>query len=166
MQEIKQQLELLSRYGVECVIIGGVAAALHGSSTPTYDLDVCYARDPANLDRLAQALTAVHATLRGAPAGLPFILDAETLRRGVNFTFDTGIGPLDILGEISGVGRFDEARAGAVVYELFGSRFPVLSLEKLISAKRAAGRTKDLEMIPELEAIQEHLEGQNDESKD
>ena len=65
MEEVKQQLELLSRYSVECVIVGGVAAALHGSSIPTYDLDVCYARDLANLDRLAKALTAVRATLRG-----------------------------------------------------------------------------------------------------
>ena len=59
MEEVKQQLELLSRHGVECVIVGGVAAALHGSSIPTYDLDVCYARDTANLHRLAEALTAV-----------------------------------------------------------------------------------------------------------
>ena len=110
MEEVKQQLELLSRYSVECVIVGGVAAALHGSSNPTYDLDVCYARDLANLDRLAKALTAVHATLRGAPKGLPFILDADTLRNGLNFTFDTHIGPLDVLGEIAGVGGFDEAR--------------------------------------------------------
>ncbi|MBI4472897.1 MAG: hypothetical protein HY646_09530 [Acidobacteria bacterium] len=106
MQEIRQQLELLSSYGVECVIVGGVAAALHGSSLPTYDLDVCYARDSGNLDRLARALIAVHAVLRGAPAGLPFVLDAETLKKGVNFTFDTDIGPLDILGEVPGVGHF------------------------------------------------------------
>ena len=112
MEEVKQQLELLSRYGVECVIVGGVAAALHGSSIPTYDLDVCYARDAANLHRLAEALTAVHATLRGAPKNLPFILDADTLRNGLNFTFDTDIGPLDVLGEIAGVGGFADARDG------------------------------------------------------
>ena len=157
MEEVKQQLELLSRYSVECVIVGGVAAALHGSSIPTYDLDVCYARDLANLDRLAKALTAVHATLRGAPKGLPFILDADTLRNGLNFTFDTDIGPLDVLGEIAGVGGFNEAREGAVTYELFGRTYRVLALNKLIGAKRAAGRKKDLAMIPELEAIQEHL---------
>ena len=60
MEEIKQQLELLSRHGVECVIVGGVAAALHGSSISTYDLDVCYARDTANLHRLAAALDLQH----------------------------------------------------------------------------------------------------------
>ena len=49
---------------------------------------------------------------------------------------------------------------------LFGSRLPVLAIEKLISAKRAAGRTKDRQMIPDLEAIQEHIKGQIDESKD
>src|SRR5438132_1149685 len=144
MEEVKQQLELLSRYGVECVIVGGVAAALHGSSIPTYDLDVCYARDAANLHRLAEALTAVHATLRGAPKNLPFILDADTLRNGLNFTFDTDIGPSDVLGEIAGVGGFADARDGGVIYELFGRTYPVLALNKLIAAKRAAGRPKAL----------------------
>jgi len=94
--EIKQQLQLLSHYGVDFVIVGGVAAALHGSSIPTYDLDVCYDRSHSNLDRLAQALLAVHAVLRGAPTGLPFVPDAETLRCGLNFTLDTDIGPLDL----------------------------------------------------------------------
>jgi hypothetical protein len=158
MEEISQQLELLARYRVECVIVGGVAAALYGSSIPTYDVDVCYARDKDNLDRLAQALIAVHASLRGAPTGLPFMLDAETLRRGLNFTFDTDLGPLDLLGEVSGVGGFAEAREGASIYELFGHPYPVLAIDKLIAAKRAAGRKKDLDIIPELEAIRELME--------
>lgn len=166
MEGIRDQLELLSRYAVDCVIVGGVAAALHGSSVPTYDLDICYARDTANLHRLAEALNAVHAALRGAPPNLPFILDAKTLRNGLNFTFDTDIGPLDVLGEVSGVGGFAEAREGAVVYELFGNPYPVLALDKLISAKRAAGRKKDLDMIPELEAIREHLEMESEENDD
>ena len=161
MQEVKQQLQLLSGYGVEFVIVGGVAAALHGCSIPTYDLDVCYARSTANLDRLAQAMIAVHATLRAAPSGLPFTPDTDTLRRGLNFTFDTDIGPVDLLGEVLGVGGFVEARENAVSYELFGHAYLVLALDKLISAKRAAGRKKDLNILPELEAIQEHLRAES-----
>ena len=159
MDEIKQQLDLLSKYNVECVIIGGVAAVLHGSSTPTFDHDVCYARDAANLNRLAEALTTVHGRLRGAPAGLPFTTDAETLRRGLNFTFDTDVGPLDLLGEIAGVGGFPDACTDAVVYKLFGHSFHVHAIGKLIAAKRASERKKDLNIMPELEAIREHLEG-------
>lgn len=148
---------LLGEYKVECVIVGGVAAAIHGSSLLTNDLDVCYSRDPANLRQLADALQSVHARLRNAPEGLPFILDAETLQRGLNFTFATDIGDLDLLGEVRGVGHYDEVRANSVTVELFGYRFFVIDIGKLIVAKRAAGRPKDLIALPELEAIQEAL---------
>ena len=119
------------------------------------DLDVCYARNPPNLERLATALQSVNARLRGAPDNIPFILEAETLRKGLNFTFTTDIGTLDLLGEVRGVGYYEDVLAGSVTYELFGYRFPVIDIGKLIVAKRAAGRPKDLIAIPELEAIQE-----------
>ena len=86
---------------------------------------------------------------------MPFILDDETLRRGLNFTFQTDNGDVDLLGEMTGVGGYSEVSENADVMELFGFQFKVLSLPKLIAAKRAAGRTKDLLVIPELEAIYE-----------
>jgi|KBSSwiStaDraftv2_1062776.scaffolds.fasta_scaffold296051_2 hypothetical protein len=152
---IEAPLRLLGEYRVDCVIVGGVAAAIHGSSLLTSDLDVCYARDSANLKRLAEALQSVHARLRNAPEGLPFILDAETLRRGLNFTFATDIGDLDLLGEVRGIGHFEAVVTDSVTVELFGYRFAVMDIGKLILAKRAAGRPKDLVALPELEAIQE-----------
>lgn len=156
MAEIAQGLKLFADFKVDCVVIGGVAAGARGSSHVTYDLDLCYSRDPANLGRLAQALLSVKATLRGAPKDLPFRLDAETLARGLNFTFDTEIGSIDILGEVQGVGGYQACLEDSNVLELFGLSCRVLSLEKLIAAKRSAGRTKDLLMLPELEAILEH----------
>jgi hypothetical protein len=152
---IEKQARLLGSFNVECVVVGGVAATLYGSDIPTTDLDVCYARNPENLERLASALQSVHARLRNAPEGIPFILDAETLRRGLNFTFTTDIGSLDVLGEVRGIGFYEDVLEGALTYELFGYRFRVMGIGKLILAKRAAGRPKDLLMIPELEAIQE-----------
>ncbi len=71
---------------------------------------------------------------------------------------DTDIGPLGLLGEVLGVG-FDEALQDAVVCELFGHRHAVLAIDKLIAAKRAARRAKDLNMLPELEAIRESAKG-------
>src|SRR5690349_5878932 len=117
---IEAPLRLLGEHRVNCVIVGGVAAAIHGSLLLTNDLDVCYARDSTNLQQLAIALRSVHARLRNAPEGIPFILDAETLKRGLNFTFATDIGDLDLLGEVRGVGRYEDVLADSVTVELFG----------------------------------------------
>ncbi len=155
LKVIKGPLKLLGEYEVKCVIIGGVAASLYGSSILTHDLDVCYARSPDNLKRLAAALQSVNAKLRNAPPNLPFILDDETLRRGLNFTFTTDVGSLDLLGEVRGVGYYDDMISEAGVYDMFGYSFSVIDLEKLIVAKRTAGRGKDLAVLPELEAIRE-----------
>jgi hypothetical protein len=155
MIDLKLIVETLVDQGVDFVVIGGVAGVAHGSARNTWDPDVCYARDGAKLERLVRALTPLHPTLRGAPPGLPFLWDAQTLRQGLNFTLDTNIGALDLLGEVAGVGGYDEARTGALVTKAFGVSCAVLSLPKLIAAKRAAGRAKDLEALHELEALWE-----------
>jgi len=77
-------VRLLSGGGVDYIIVGGVAAGIHGALRTTRDLDVVYGRDPANVARLVAALGPLQPYLRGAPAGLPFRLDAETVRRGLN----------------------------------------------------------------------------------
>ena len=156
MKDVERQIRLVGEFQIKCVLVGGVAATVHGSSIPTQDLDICYSRESANLTRVVAALRSVNATLRGAPKDIPFILDEETLRRGLNFTFDTDVGKLDLLGEVRGVGVYADCFENADEAEMFGYRHRVLSLEKLIDAKRAAGRPKDLIALPELETILEH----------
>jgi hypothetical protein len=163
MAEIALSLKLFANFGVACVVIGGVAAGARGSSQATFDVDICYSRDNENLTRLVQALRSVNATLRGAPPDIKFVLDEETLAHGLNFTFDTDIGKIDILGEVQGVGWYSECFQHSDNIDIFGHQFRVLSLEKLIAAKRFAGRTKDLLVLPELEAL---LEYQRDAESD
>jgi len=86
---------------------------------------------------------------------LPFILDADTLKRGLNFTFTTDIGDLDLLGEVRGLGYYEVIVNDSITVELFGYQFAVIDIAKLITAKRSAGRPKDLIALAELEAIQE-----------
>jgi hypothetical protein len=148
-------LRLLARARVEFIIVGGAAATVHGSSRLTQDLDIVYRRSPDNLRRLAEALSPHHPYLRGAPAGLPFRLDAETLQRGLNFTLVTDLGDLDLLGEIAGGGNFEALLDHAQLIEVYGAGCYVLGLERLIEVKRAAGRPKDFEAIAELEKILE-----------
>jgi histidyl-tRNA synthetase len=99
--------------------------------------------------------TALRPYLRGAPPGLPFSFDERTIRGGLNFTFVTPIGGIDLLGEVLGGGRYDDLLRFTKRVRAFGVEFPALDLEKLIELKRAAGRPKDNEVIAELEALRQ-----------
>jgi len=148
-------LRLLDSHDVEFIIVGGVAAVLHGSARLTQDLDVVYARTPQNLARLVEALRDHAPYLRGAPPGLPFQWSEDTLRLGLNFTLQTDLGALDLLGEIAGGGEYQDLTNHTVETEIFGVKCRYLDLKALIRAKRAAGRPKDLESLAELEAMNE-----------
>jgi len=148
-------LRALRTGNVDFIVVGGVAGAAHGLARATYDLDVVYARSPANLQRLVAAVAPLHPYLRGAPPGLPFRFDADTLRRGLNFTLTTSLGDLDLLGELTGGGSYDDLLADSVEAGAYGVTCRYLGLDRLIAVKRAAGRPKDLEAIAELEALKE-----------
>ena len=98
MADLRGLLETLGSHGVECILIGGVAARIHGSSRLTHDLDVVYSRSPENIARLVKALAGCEPYLRGAPPGLPFRFDERTIKAGLNFTLVTTLGDLDLLG--------------------------------------------------------------------
>src|SRR5438128_4509354 len=100
MTEFEKLLRVLKEGGVEFIVVGGVAAVAHGSARLTQDLDLVYGRTSENIDRLVSTLEPLRPYLRGAPPGLPFRLDAPTIRRGLNFTLTTSLGALDLLGEV------------------------------------------------------------------
>ena len=155
MTDFGALLSVLVDGGVEFIIVGGLAATVHGSSRLTDDVDVVYHRTADNVTRLVEALRPLSPYLRGAPPGLPFDWSVATLNHGLNFTLTTSSGPLDILGEIVGGGRYEDLLPSTVEITLFGRRVRCLDLRALIAAKRAAGRPKDLETLAELEAIDE-----------
>jgi predicted nucleotidyltransferase len=146
---------VLAGSGVEFIVIGGAAATIHGSARATRDVDIVYRRTAENLRRMVDALSPYSPYLRGAPAGLPFLWDENTLRRGLNFTLTTSIGDLDLLGEVTGGGNFEALLPHSSAVQAFGVECLCLNLDKLIQVKRAAGRPKDLEAIAELEALRE-----------
>jgi hypothetical protein len=154
-------LEALSDAGVDFVLIGGIAGGAHGSAYPTYDIDVMYARDRPNLERLALALRDLKATLRGAPPDLQFLLDAETLEAGANFTFQTRFGPLDILAYPSGAPSYARVREHAASIDIGGRTVRVASLDHLIAMKEAAGRTKDKLMATEYRELADEQRAQS-----
>lgn len=150
-------LEELARAGVDFVVIGGVAGGAHGSSYGTFDLDIAYERGKQNLERLAGVLRELGAELRGAPPGLPFQLDAETLRQGANFTFSTRLGAVDILSDPAGAPPYDRLREDALQIDIRGHPIRVASLDHLIAMKEAAGRTKDKLMATEYRVLSDEL---------
>ena len=156
-------LEVLGKHEVDFVVVGGLAGMAHGSRYPTDDTDVAYDRARANLERLAAALRELGPTLRGAPPDVPFQLDAMSLANGANFTFDTALGPLDILGDPAGAPRYDVLHREGVDTALFGVRVRVASLDHLIAMKEAAGRPRDLIAASEYRVISDELRRSRDE---
>lgn len=149
-------LRRLQAHGVRFVLIGGLAAKAHGSPTLTVDIDICYARDRDNLERLAAVLGEMGTVLRG---DLPFHPDRRTLERGDSFTFTTDFGDLDILGTPSGTTGFAELDANAEEADL-GEHLVVriASLDDLIRMKRAAGRQKDRIELEVLGALRDEID--------
>jgi hypothetical protein len=134
-------------------VIGGVAGGVHGSSYGTFDLDIVYARDRQNLERLAVVLKSLDSTLRGAQSDLPFQLDAETLHAGDHSTFSTNLGSLDIFGRPAGSPPYETLKAAATTIDVGGHPVRVASLDHLIAMKEAAGRTRDKLMATEYRVL-------------
>ena len=153
MTNLGKQLALLVHGNIEFVVIGGMAAAVHGSTRATLDLDVVYARSRENVTRMAAALAPHAPYLRGAPSGLQFKFDVDTILHGLNFTLTTDIGDFDFLGEVTGGGTYEDLLPHTIEIDAFGVRCRYVDLVTLVKLKRAAGRPKDLEAIAELELL-------------
>lgn len=151
----REILPLLVRHNVRFIVIGGGAAIAHGLARLTYDVDVVYSRDPENLRNLVAAIGPHQPYLRGAPPGLPFRWDERTIQAGLNFTLTTSLGDLDLLGEVTAGGSYEQLLPCTQELDIFGVPCRFVTLEKLIELKRGAGRPKDLETIAELIALLE-----------
>jgi hypothetical protein len=153
-------LQTLVAQGVKFVVIGGIAGRLWGSPSVTNDLDICYARDPENLEALAGALSHLQARLRGAPEGVPFVLDAQSLGAGAKFTFETDAGNLDCLALPAGTDGYEDLARSAELVELDGFSVHVVALDDLIRMKRSAGRPKDRIDLEVLGALRDEIEAE------
>ena len=145
---------------VRFVLIGGFAAAIHGSPLPTSAVDIVPARDDENLERLARALVHLHARLRTETGPVDVRIDAGFLRAMpfiLNLTTDYG----DVDLTFSPAGRldgFDGWDAGAVEAEIGpGLVVRIAALGDIIDSKRAAGRPKDEHALPYLESLRDEI---------
>lgn len=140
-------------------MVGGFAAVAHGVTLLTQDIDVCCRFTPDNLMRLPDALSDLHPVHRMPPERPPLRLTPEVAAGFRNLYLETDWGQLDCLGEILGVGGYDEVLAQSVEIELPGGPCRILAIDALVRAKQVMGRDKDRETIVQLRAIQERTRG-------
>lgn len=152
-------IETLNRHGVRYVLIGGVAATLHGSPLRTGDTDVCPDARIDNLEKLAAALRDLKARIRteGVDGGLPFACDAAFLSRVALLNLETDAGDLDLSFVPAGTRGYDDLVDGVARFDLDGVVAPAAALLDIIRSKAAANRPKDRASLPVLEELARKL---------
>jgi len=153
-------LRELDDANVRFVVIGAFAGRLMGSPTLTRDLDVCHAKDSANLTALATVLQRLNARLRGADQPVNFKLDARSLANVDSLTLTTDAGDLDLLAAPAGTDGFEDLVLTAEPTDLDGLTILVTSIDDLMRMKRAAGRPKDLIELEVLGALRDEIDAQ------
>ncbi len=148
-------LESLLDGGVEFVVIGGVAAVLHGSTLLTRDLDICVPLGSESLLKLQVALKPMNPRVRAGADWVSLEVDKDRAEQIKNLDISTDEGRLDCLGFVTGVGDFAAVVRESVEISLGRRSFRVLGLDALIRSKEAAGRPHDLEAVIQLKAIRE-----------
>jgi predicted nucleotidyltransferase len=150
--EFGEILRVLKQHDVRFIVIGAIAAIAQGYPLNTQDIDITPARDPANLERLANALAELGARLR-TPAedeGVPFPVDAQMLDGADMWTLRTKYGDLDLSYVPSGTQGYEDLRRDAHTEKIDGVEVAIASLADIIRSKEAAGRVKDQAQLPAL----------------
>lgn len=156
-----QPVELLRRlfeHNVDFIVIGGIAATLHGSPLRTNDTDICPNRTIKNAQRLSAALTSLEAKLRteASPLGVAFPHDAHFLLEQDLWTLVTVFGNFDIAWKPAGTDGYSDLIRASVRYDVGnGCSVGVADLADVIRSKEAAGREKDLAALPTLKRLLE-----------
>lgn len=146
-------LEVLLRHEVKFVLIGGLAAVVHGSPIATEDVDVTPEASRDNLARLSTALTELGAQVRFDNEALPFAHDAESLAAAGVWNLRTSFGDLDISMVPNGTSGYADLVRDSTSVEAYGLAIPVASLADVIRSKQAANRPKDQRVLPVLREI-------------
>lgn len=147
--------DVLDRHEVRYVLIGGMAAILHGAAHVTTDVDVVPQDARDNLQHLSAALKELNARIRvrGEPDGVPFDHSGESLARVRTWNLQTDLGDLDITFEPSGTRGYDDLRRDAEVMHLRSGDVTVASLADVVRSKEAADRPRDRAVLPGLREL-------------
>jgi hypothetical protein len=150
-------LKRLNEHQAVYVLVGGMACVIHGSQVVTQDVDICAPLTLENLRRLCAALQDIHPRFRMTRELHPLPQNPEELDKFKNLYLLTDLGQLDILSEITGIGKYSEVERHIIRIDLGGTFIKVLDLDTLIIAKQAMNTPKDRQVVLELSSIRERL---------
>ena len=142
----------LADHQVEYVLVGGLAATVHGASIITVDTDICFRQTPQNCERLAQALESIGAEIY-PPRPVLIPITGELLQTHRIIHLRTPAGRLDVMTSIPGLGTYEEISPSTTVIAVGDLQIPILTLDQLILAKKALDQPKDREHLDQLLAI-------------
>ena len=141
--ELKRLMLELTDAQIEFVVVGGLAAVLHGVPIATFDLDIVHSRSVENVERLCKVLSTLDASSRLHPESAHLVPGPDVLQGPGHALLRTRLGPLDLLGSVEGGLTFEELATQSVVFEVDGRSLRVLSLQALADLKAGAIRPKD-----------------------
>jgi hypothetical protein len=155
-------LARLKDSGLEFVVIGGVCVVYHGAPLATFDLDICCPFGEENVLKIEAAVKDLNPVHRLTPNKLPLEMTRGSFGELRNVYLQTDLGKLDCLGEVAGVGNFDEVKKQSIVASFSHGEFLFMNLDALIASKKAVGRERDLAAVRLLLAIKERKEQQRE----
>lgn len=155
MAELQRLLERVVRAEIDCVLVGGYAAMVHGVSLVTQDIDFCTHFSRGNLERIHAAVADLHPYHFLTPQCLPFEIPPGFEHGLHNLYIGTDLGRLDCVGEVAGIGDYAAALAESLPLQLPYGRVFMLSRKAMIRAKSALDRPRDRIAVLELRAIEE-----------
>ena len=148
--------------GLEFVVIGGVCVVYHGVPVATFDLDVCCPFGEENVRRIESAVKDLNPVHRLTANKLPLEQTRSSFASLKNLYLQTDLGKLDCLGEVAGIGGYEQVLRQSISHTMSFGEFRMLNLDALIASKTAAGRGKDLDAVKLLLAVKERKAQQNE----
>ena len=155
--QFRELLRLLVEAKLDFVVVGGLAATIHGVAEPTRDLDVCISPTPDTWTKVADFIRPLHPRYALTPDKRPIEATAAALSSFNNLYVLTDLGRVDFLGEVPPLGTLDAVAKNAVEVEVDALKLRVISIDDLITVKEHVRRPKDLEHSAELRAIRDAL---------
>jgi predicted nucleotidyltransferase len=141
--------------GLEFVVIGGLCVVYHGVPVATFDLDICCPFGEENVRKIESAVKDLNPVHRLTANKLPLAETRSSFKDLKNIYLQTDLGKLDCLGEVSGLGSYEQVLQQSILHSMTFGEFRMLNLDALIAAKTAAGRQKDLDAVRLLQAVKE-----------